>query len=658
MHITSIEIRNFKNIRHLRLDNIPSLVVIAGPNGTGKSSLFDALRLYKEAIASYSVLNPGGSWAFDLVRRIGPVITIGENEAMIKVSIRVSESESQLLQLPVNHSRVLTTSVVIRRNETGQAENVQPDTTRPDYPYLFRLFRALNDGNESDSRQGVIDHIGPDRRFARAEVTRIDFSRQIEEQTLKGLLLESEKKFENLKQDIIMMHVIDMQEREIEAQHPRLFIDGIRKIFEHFLPTTRFVGVDFGSGFGNTPKVLVRSGETTHDIDQLSSGQREILMTYTHLEKLRPKGSIILFDEPELHLHPALQRRVIDHLCYVLESGENQIWVITHSEEIVGTTEYESLFNMTGKGDPAIVPVKDQSDRIELLQHLGASIGLQLTSPRILFVEGTSDAELLPCFFGPLPLGISIVETGGKGDLMRSAPSAILLEKAIAEGKLFFIRDKDIEDDPQGIDNMAKKYKDRFFIWDRYHIENYLLDEEAIHQVLAEIDEIPKPKSAFEINAQLRDLADQRKLEVLAKYFESNLNRKVRKRIKITVSEGVKESLLEATAVRKAQTETVLSETAIEQLYATEKERLENRWDTDWKHLCIGRDILRAYWDQYVKPHYGYVHFRNNIARKIRELNRVPARITEVMSQVTDGLPGDGDNDQSAQRITTAMVSK
>ncbi len=301
------------------------------------------------------------------------------------------------------------------------------------------------------------------------------------------------------------------------------------------------------------------------------------------------------------------------------------------------------------------MPVSDQSDRIELLQHLGASVGLQLTSPRILFVEGRSDAELLPCFLGSLPASVSIVDTGGKANLMRLTHSTSLLDEVIKEGRFFFIRDKDVEDDPQALDAVADTYGDRFFVWDRYHIENYLLDEEAIYQVLANDPDLPTPESACEIGSQLRALADEHRKNVLAKHLESKLNRQLRERLKLNVPDGVRESLLKAAAARWSRTERLLSETEIEQLFATEKRDLEDRWDTEWKDLCVGRDILKAYWKQHVKRYYRYEIFRNKIARKIRELNRIPARITEVMNHVTAGLPDDADNDRSGEHTATAI---
>ena len=48
MHIKRIELDNYKRFNHLVIDDIPEtakLVVLIGPNGTGKSALFDALLL-------------------------------------------------------------------------------------------------------------------------------------------------------------------------------------------------------------------------------------------------------------------------------------------------------------------------------------------------------------------------------------------------------------------------------------------------------------------------------------------------------------------------------------------------------------------------------------------------------------------------------------
>ena len=53
MHIYSIHIENFRAIRFLDIEDLSSSIVIAGPNGCGKSSIFDAIRLLKSAYGQY-----------------------------------------------------------------------------------------------------------------------------------------------------------------------------------------------------------------------------------------------------------------------------------------------------------------------------------------------------------------------------------------------------------------------------------------------------------------------------------------------------------------------------------------------------------------------------------------------------------------------------
>jgi len=51
MQIESIEIKNFRVFRHVRIEDLPSLCVLVGANGTGKSTLFEVFSFLKDALS-------------------------------------------------------------------------------------------------------------------------------------------------------------------------------------------------------------------------------------------------------------------------------------------------------------------------------------------------------------------------------------------------------------------------------------------------------------------------------------------------------------------------------------------------------------------------------------------------------------------------------
>ena len=85
-----------------------------------------------------------------------------------------------------------------------------------------------------------------------------------------------------------------------------------------------------------------------HDLDELSSGEKEVLYGYLRIRNSAPRYSIILIDEPELHLNPRLIRGLPSFYHRNLgQALDNQIWLITHSDallrEVVGRTEFLCL---------------------------------------------------------------------------------------------------------------------------------------------------------------------------------------------------------------------------------------------------------------------------------------------------------------------------
>ena len=70
-------------------------------------------------------------------------------------------------------------------------------------------------------------------------------------------------------------------------------------------------------------------------LDQLPSGERQVLLMFGELARRRRPGAIIMIDEPELNLHPTLQVLVMHQLRKIAREWDAQIIIATHSLEIL-----------------------------------------------------------------------------------------------------------------------------------------------------------------------------------------------------------------------------------------------------------------------------------------------------------------------------------
>lgn len=80
MRISALEIINYRAARNVRLEGLSDAVVIAGPNGCGKSSIFDAIRLLKSIYGQYAP-NEMQSWWGE--RQIDPTNIYQQSEKIL-----------------------------------------------------------------------------------------------------------------------------------------------------------------------------------------------------------------------------------------------------------------------------------------------------------------------------------------------------------------------------------------------------------------------------------------------------------------------------------------------------------------------------------------------------------------------------------------------
>jgi len=90
-------------------------------------------------------------------------------------------------------------------------------------------------------------------------------------------------------------------------------------------------------------ELLVKKGATLLSLEQLSSGEKQLLILLTESLLQRNSPYIFIADEPELSLHVEWQRNILAQIRFL--NSNSQIIVATHSPEIAGKWR-DKIINM------------------------------------------------------------------------------------------------------------------------------------------------------------------------------------------------------------------------------------------------------------------------------------------------------------------------
>jgi hypothetical protein len=200
-------------------------------------------------------------------------------------------------------------------------------------------------------------------------------------------------------------------------------------------------------------------------------------------------------DEPDIHLHADLQRKLIR----LLKGKYRQLILATHSVEIMAEVEPEAVL-IVDKNKRASKFATTLPAVQKVLEQIGTVHNIQLsrlsTARKCLFVEG-DDVAFLSAFYAkiypespdaldPLPK----IPIGGSGNWRHAIGASIGLKNAGDERiTTYCILDRDykIELELDMIREEARRYSMELHIWSKKEIENYLIVPSAIHRYICEL---------------------------------------------------------------------------------------------------------------------------------------------------------------------------
>jgi predicted ATPase len=91
---------------------------------------------------------------------------------------------------------------------------------------------------------------------------------------------------------------------------------------------------------GHELKIATAEGQNLQDLTQVGVGVSQVLPILV-LSLLADPGSTLIFEQPELHLHPRVQTRLADFFVSMTHLGK-QCVVETHSEYLINRLRYQA----------------------------------------------------------------------------------------------------------------------------------------------------------------------------------------------------------------------------------------------------------------------------------------------------------------------------
>jgi energy-coupling factor transporter ATP-binding protein EcfA2 len=583
MKLVGVHAQNIKPLRLVQIADLSDIVVIAGPNGVGKTRLVTSLLQHIQNLN----VNP------DFYVTI-KVTTEEEKSAWEKDAIVTNNAhDASLLRQTIqrNRKRSNFTSSFLNFESNRSIQQIHPFNWDWNFvdPYLEEVNWTFGMNNMTARFQDLLHSIFRKLR-SRREAIALHFEELVKQREAASAATKKPEKADSIQID------------------PEKFPDPLQPFKDAFAQLL-------------APKVLLDPEIKSQQLDykteegeklpitSLSSGEREVVNIVFDFLLRSPSDCVIVFDEPELHLHPELSYRLLQTLQRI--GARNQFIFCTHSADIITASLENTVVFIAPPKDASFnqaLIVKEDDETHQALKLLGQSIGVISLGRKIVLIEGEQgslDKQTYGAILKNRFPRLVLVPSGGRALLQSfGALHDKVLAKTIWGVEFFMLCDRDALPltDANKIEVATAR---RLRLLGRYHLENYFLDEKTIAKVFEPLTTTGSwQRAPDQIRAKLNAIATEQASYaaalMTAAYFREecgNLDIMPKACNGKTVTELTK--MITDRSDEEAQRLTrILDKTQIEKHVTEIMRKIEASLaaDTDeWKMLIPGRIILKKF---------------------------------------------------------------
>jgi putative ATP-dependent endonuclease of OLD family len=406
MYLSALHIKNFRAVQDCVFKFNEGVNILIGGNNTGKSAVMDALRLcftYGEPWRSIRIkeedffLNratpsrPARTIEFDLTFKKSE----GDAEGIFGDMLVLKEGVETEFQLHFRYNLVL------------QNGKLRPVLTmwggeKEGHPVDYGMF-AYFETVYLEALRDAVNNLKPSNVNRLGEL----YSSLVDETEQGSLTDEIHQSFQSPRwQEVIEEGrgnvTTHLNKSSINGKSDGLHIGFLPHEFREIVNGLRLQTLAY-----DPSKLTPADKQAYFSLHQNGLGSNNLIYTAAVLGDLEKKKQnhpdaffSLLIEEPEAHLHPQLQNKFFDYLSSLNDIGV-QLFITSHSPTITAKSPLDSLVVLQKLGhDVKSLSLSDSNldveDKKYLHKFLDVTKSQMLFAESVLFVEGISEALLLP----------------------------------------------------------------------------------------------------------------------------------------------------------------------------------------------------------------------------------------------------------------------